>query len=130
MGSRSVSEDPEEPEAPFHIRDRVVSELQAQSSRERQRNEQRPRNEPPRREVFRIGRSTIPSVSTTPRTLDVEIGGPTDAVELSTPKESPRIAVDDSQSVPSKGSSSKDTQQDSPVREDDDVKRQELEKVF
>ncbi|KAL2041593.1 hypothetical protein N7G274_005377 [Stereocaulon virgatum] len=121
MGSRSVSEDPEEPEAPFHIRDRVVSELQAQGPRERQRNEQRPRNEPPRREVFRIGRSTIPSVSTTLRTQDVEIGGPTDVMELSTPKESPGIAVDDSQSVPSKGSSSKDTQQDSPVKEDDDV---------
>ena len=118
MASGSVSEDPEEPETPFHIRDRVVNEVQPQIHRERQRNEQRPRNEPPRREVFRIGRSSIPSESTTPRTVDAENGELTDAIELSTPKESPEVDADDSQSVPSKESASKGVQQDGSMKGD------------
>ena len=116
--SRSVSEDPEEPEVSFHIRDRVVNELQPQTHRERQRNEQRPRNEPPRREVFRIWRSSIPSLSTTPRTVDAEKGEPNDGIEPSTPKESPEVDADDSQSVPSKESASKGTQQDGSMKRD------------
>ena len=101
IGSRTVSEDPDEPEEPFHIRDRVNNEAQAHHRRDTQRSEQR-REGPPRREVFRIGRSTIPSGNTTPKAVDGSKDDTKDTIELSTPKERPETGADDSQSGVSK----------------------------
>ena len=86
MGSRSVSEDPEGPEEPFHIRDRISHEVS--NLQQRERNEQRARDGPPRREVFRIGRRTVPSEqeSTTPtprsQTMRTEKEGRGSGIEL------------------------------------------------
>ena len=118
MGSRSVSEDPEEPEAPFHIRDRISHEVNAHMQRDR--NEQRARNGPPR-EVFRIGRRTIPSDGTTkPQALRIDRDGTTSDIELAIPtkKESESAADDNTPSSGSKHSSTKDAQKEGLVNEE------------
>lgn len=121
MGSRSVSDDREEPEAPFHIRDRISHEV---NHIQRERNEQRARDGPPRREVFRIGRRTIPSgqENTTPRsqTLRTEKNRTTSDIELAIPtkKESGRAADDVTPSSGSKHSSSKEAQKEGSVNEE------------
>ncbi len=119
MGSRSVSEDPEEPEAPFHIRDRISHEVNAHMQRDR--SGQRVRNGPPRREVFRIGRPTIPSDgTTTPQALRTDRDGATSDIELAIPtkKEPESAADDDTPSSVSKHSSSKDVQKEGSVNEE------------
>ena len=119
MGSRSVSEDPEEPEAPFHIRDRISHEVNAHMQRDR--NGQRARDGPPRREVFRIGRRTIPSDGNkTPQALRTDRNGTTSDIELAIPtkKGSERAADDDTPSSGSKHSSSKDVQREGSVNEE------------
>lgn len=50
--------DPEEPEPPFRIRDRVRNQILMPHQRDQARNEQRPREEP-LRPVFHIGGSII-----------------------------------------------------------------------
>ena len=118
MGSRSVSEDPEEPEAPFHIRDRISHEVNAHMQRDR--NEQRARDGTPRREVFRIGRRTVPSDgTTTPQALRTDRDGTTSDIELVNPtKKVPESAADDSPSSGSKHSSTKDVQKEGFVKEE------------
>ena len=118
MGSRSVSEDPEEPEAPFHIRDRVSHEVNAHMQRDR--NEQRARDGTPRREVFRIGRRTIPSDGTmTPQALHNNENRPTSDIELAIPtKKESESATDVTPSSGSKHSSSKDVQKEGSVNEE------------
>ena len=121
MGSRSVSEDPEEPEAPFHIRDRISHEV---NHIQRERNEQRARDGPPRREVFRIGRRTVPSEqeNTTPRseTLRTDKNNTTSDIELAitTKKESESAADVVTPSSGSKYSSSKEAQKEGSVNEE------------
>ena len=121
MGSRSVSEDPEEPEAPFHIRDRISHEA---NHIQRERNEQRARDGQPRREVFRIGRRTIPSEqeNMTPRsqTLRTDKNRTTTDIELAIPtKKGSESAADDvSPSSGSKHSSSKEAQKEGSVNEE------------
>ena len=118
MGSRSVSEDPEEPEAPFHIRGRISHEVNAHMQRDR--NEQRARDGPPR-EVFRIGRRTIPSDgNTTPQALRYNENRTTSDIELtiSTKKGSESAAEDVTPSSGSKHSSSKDVQKEDFVNEE------------
>ena len=118
MGSRSVSEDPEEPEVPFHIRDRISHEVNAHMQRDR--NEQRARDGPPR-EVFRIGRRTIPSDGTmAPQALRTDGDGATSDIELTIPtnKGSGSTADDDTPSSGSKHSSSKDVQKEVSFNED------------
>ena len=112
MGSRSVSEDPDEPEAPFHIRDRISHEVNAHTQRDR--NEQRARDGPPR-EVFRIGRRTIPSDGDTmSQALQTDKHGATRDIELAIPtkKGSESAAEDDTPSSGSKHSSSKEAQKE------------------
>ena len=119
MGSRSVSEDPEEPEAPFHIRDRISHEVNGHMQRDR--NGQRARDGPPRREVFRIGRRTIPSDGNkTPQALRTDRNGTTSDIELAIPtkKGSESAADDDTPSSGSKRSSSKDVQKEGSVNEE------------
>ena len=121
MGSRSVSEDPEEPEAPFHIRGRISHEV---NHIQRERNEQRARDGPPRREVFRIGRRTIPSEqqNTTPRsqTLRTDENNTASDIELAitTKKGSESAAEDVTLSSGSKHSSSKEAQKEDSVNEE------------
>lgn len=113
MGSRSVSEDPEEPEAPFHIRDRISHEVNAHT-------QQRARDGPPRREVFRIGRRTIPLDGTvTPQALRNNENRTTSDIELAIPtKKESESAADDTPSSGSKHSSSKDIQKEGSVNEE------------
>ena len=121
MGSRSVSEDPEEPEAPFHIRDRIAHEV---NHIQRERNEQRARDGPPRREVFRIGRRTIPSEQeiTTPRsqTLRTDENNTTTDIELAitTKKASESAEEDVTPSSGSNRSSSKEAQKEGSLNEE------------
>lgn len=117
MGSRSVSEDPEEPEAPFHIRDRISHEVNAHMQRDR--NEQRARDGTPRREVFRIGRRTIPSDgTTTPQALRNNEIRTTSDIELAINiKKGSDSAADDTPSTGSKHSSSKEVQKEGSVNE-------------
>lgn len=121
MGSRSVSEDPEEPEAPFHIRDRMSHEV---NHIQRERNEQRARDGQPRREVFRIGHRTIPSEqeTMTPRskTLRTDKNRTTSDIELAIPtKKGNESAADDvSPSSGSKHSSSKEAQKEGSYNEE------------
>ena len=121
MGSRSVSEDPEEPEAPFHIRGRMSHDV---NYIQRERNEQRARDGPPRREVFRIGRRTVPSEQeiTTPRsqTLSMDENNTTTDIELAntTKKGSESAAEDVTPSSGSNRSSSKEAKKEGSVNEE------------
>lgn len=118
MGSRSVSEDREEPEEPFHIRHRISHEV---NHLQRERNEQRARDGPPRREVFHIGRRTIPSEqeSTTPRsqTMRTEKERTGSDIELAIPSKKGSESAADGTTTESgsKHSSSKEAQKEGSV---------------
>lgn len=58
MPSRSVSQDPDEPEAPFRLRERVRNNVPLPHQTDHQGNEQRTREGPPR-PIFHIGGSVI-----------------------------------------------------------------------
>lgn len=73
--SRSISVDPEEPEPPFQIRDRIRNKTLILHQKDQSKDEQRAREEP-LRPIFRIGGSVIQA---TPR--DVETS------ELSSPNQ-------------------------------------------
>ena len=64
--SNSVSDDPDEPQPPFHIRDRVQHEAQMHLPHERRRAEGKARDSPPHA-VFRIGRSIIRNDASSPQ---------------------------------------------------------------
>lgn len=65
MPSRSMSEDADEPEAPFRLRERVRNNVPLPHQTDQQGNEQRTREGPPR-PIFRVGGSVIQP--TKPRT--------------------------------------------------------------
>lgn len=77
--------DPEEPEPPFRIRDRVRNQTVMPHQRDQARNEQRAREEP-LRPVFRIGGSIIqatPPVMTPEPSSPAQQGIPIATVKLS-----------------------------------------------
>ena len=115
MGSRTVSEDPDEPEEPFHIRDRISHDVNPQLRRDRDQNEQRTREGPPRREVFRIGRRTIPAEEITPQSMSIHLDGVASEIELPVLDKGSESAADDAPSSRSKDSSSKDAHKESSV---------------
>jgi len=79
--SQSVTEDPEEPDRPFHIRERIQNNFQMPQPNQRQRNDQRPREIEPPRPVFRIGGSVIPSGTNTPQAATFKEGAVVEPVD-------------------------------------------------
>lgn len=81
IGSRTNSRDPEEPDDPFRIRDRVRSvENTLHADKGRQANGQRMREEPAR-PVFRIGGSVIQSGVSTPGSRTIVNGNQDDFID-------------------------------------------------
>lgn len=87
--SNSVSEDPDEPQPPFHIRDRVQHEAQMRLPQERRRTDGKARDRPPHA-VFRIGGSIIRNEASSPQ-IDKpdEEGNPSSSEETTAAQRKP-----------------------------------------
>lgn len=82
MNSRSMSEDPDEPNPPFHLRERIWGSNTFNRSGDRLRRENTRSRQEPLRPVFKIGRTVIPPEDGTSKRTSLERNRTAPAHEL------------------------------------------------